>query len=850
MYDSCSVYSMLHGFRCTTAGESSSKPIFSMSAVSFDQHRSFHYVANGTEVIYSVPDQAHVIVAPEVGLQSFAYSRLSDYVEMESAAMGISVGVSLYSASLMANAEVLSIASQMKSSRSHFLLAQEHADMYSVLLEPNSLPLDDAFVKRVESLPTSYNAANSSMFVSFLEEYGTHSSVEVTLGGRIRYKSFVSSSQAAEMSASNAKMHISLGFLAKKFPYTGADGFAGMSKLLKDAKPFATTGGLAIDGGDYSISTKSDHWFKEWAATVHRAPAVTRRRVEPLLTYMQQIKPSVASAYASFLKDYSSKFAALPTLSSLPIFFSWDDKPFACSNLNQLVCDASAPLIRSSTYYDSSYKADYLVASKMAEGRRLAIKWVSTAARVFTTQPRQTKKVSTPLSGQVSTLGGALPYYRHGRIVATTASAAAAFTRNQGHGKSKLTGTVLIPGLDQIGTGFDSLTGKHRLPVFDWSFSDGTSWKDGIIDTEYVIPDQISLKERFSSQPISSGIYFSSASYEQSLAQQSGISLWIPGMFSLDYRSSSTSQVFSGAESVLGVANKEYIHYALTVDNVESVELTASFKAHVSSLPLVYDEEQYYSFLRLFGTHVVTSAAYGGSARLWAAINYQLYSTQSVTMLQRSLEAHFGLLEAGVYYGTDSSSPSVEFSSNSFSWLSLGGGVGSEILTNQWSAWIRSTKIHPVQLSRRVVSIDTIVARLDATVAANVKVAISNFVSANQNTQQRFTVPPFLQLSYAPATKARGLYAGAKKTCYWHYVFDNGYSPRVDSELYTEFAWTRNALPAINKYSCMSVAPKGALVSCPLNSWAASTATASGGHQCTLLGAAPLSCCKLAYLPT
>jgi hypothetical protein len=837
--------------------------LFALQDVSVDQQRVFQYVANGTTSTYLVPDQMHVLVASDFGIQSFAFSDLSDYVRMEASLMGIEFGVAKYTASLLMNAQVQSIANRMQGTQSHFLLAQEYADMFSVLVDPNSLPLDRTFVQRVQSLPGVYNSASHAAFVEFIEQFGTHTLVEVTFGGRIRYKSFVSVSEANGMSASNAKMHISMGLLRKKFPLPTTNGLDGLSKSKSEVKPFASMGGLSITGGEYTISTSADNpnWFKQWAASVHRAPAVTRRRVEPIMTFMMQINQSVAQAFSDFLTKYSADLYSAnlpPTVPQLPVFLTWSAKPLSCYGTDKrFSCPPTAPLARASTYRDSHYDTDYVVASEMAQGYQPTINWVSAVAeRVFATQPFESShtinsnnKRDTKQALDSTQPEPPPPRYRHARLVSPE-------HKQRTSNAQRSSSIVNIPGLEQLGTGFDSLSGKHRLPVLDWSYTRGTMWRDGVSESDYAIPDHVAVSEQFASQPLKTAVHRSIVEYQQSLAQECGISLWIPGLFSLDHKSYSTQQVFGGAESILGVGSKEYVHYSLTIDNAmlaDASALTDAFKQHVQSLPEQYDQQRYFAFVRLYGTHVINSAAYGGAARLWMAINYQLYSTLTVEQLKRGIELHFGLLEAGAHYGTDDTQSSIDFASNSFSWLSLGGGIGSEILTDQWSTWIPSTKVRPIQLSRRLLAIDTLVALLHPAKASNVNKAIGELTAAAQQhqhqQQQRFSVPQDLELLAYTTSKARGLYTGGK-LCSWHYLFDDTYyTPTKSSETYSELSWNVPDLPPIQKYFCHTVQGSGLLASCALDSWVATTASGSGGSCSSTLAASPLTCCKLAYVP-
>jgi len=277
-----------------------------------------------------------------------------------------------------------------------------------------------------------------------------------------------------------------------------------------------------------------------------------------------------------------------------------------------------------------------------------------------------------------------------------------------------------IPGLDSMAIGFDITTGDMKLPAVQWTFKDAKSWHSPFTGITYAVPDQIALSTSSSSAKREK-VYNSYASYvtNSTEAYSSG---WDGYFFQFGTEEQTVRRAFDKTESIVAVAEELYISHSMQLDDYSaSNELLYA----MNQLPATYDQEIYFNFLAYWGTHISTSASYGGKAKLFSFVDQEWFMSSTEDQIQSSVGIQFNNWKLGAGWGNTATDSTVQFSKESFQWISFSGGDASLALTSQWSEWINSTHFAPAQINKELVQISELCS--NPTIQANLVQAITNY---------------------------------------------------------------------------------------------------------------------------
>jgi len=185
---------------------------------------------------------------------------------------------------------------------------------------------------------------------------------------------------------------------------------------------------------------------------------------------------------------------------------------------------------------------------------------------------------------------------------------------------------------------------------------------------------------------------FSSADqYVQQLSQEYGLE----GVTGALFGSAEYDRVSSGlkdGQSSYGYAQLEFTLYELSLQGMPQLfPLSPSFLYSLSQLPDDYDESIYFDFLRQWGTHVVTSAKFGGEGTL------HMFTAVSYAESSGTIQTQLGYMFAD--FMSAQNTASQDFTERSVAYFSVQGGSYEEFEIGGWNQWAEEVYEAPIQVS-------------------------------------------------------------------------------------------------------------------------------------------------------
>jgi hypothetical protein len=163
------------------------KPQFPVVAFSFSENRT--WVSQETGQAFAVPDQAKVSSDPFTGTQSRTFRSEYEFSRHLTERAGLFwSGLPFFSAS----EEMASARSMMNSGSSSFSSTEDSVSLHRISLVPETmLPTTSNFQSIISKLPYQYDPV---AYGTFVQTFGTHVLMDVTLGGKAAWQSSVASS--------------------------------------------------------------------------------------------------------------------------------------------------------------------------------------------------------------------------------------------------------------------------------------------------------------------------------------------------------------------------------------------------------------------------------------------------------------------------------------------------------------------------------------------------------------------------------------------------------------------------------------------------------------------------------
>lgn len=276
-----------------------------------------------------------------------------------------------------------------------------------------------------------------------------------------------------------------------------------------------------------------------------------------------------------------------------------------------------------------------------------------------------------------------------------------------------------LPNIDYLGAGYNIFLGNPRCTDgIDPGFVDTgkvlqLNYDDGRMtdDQRYIIPDHTRAKgaavceSEFESEEI-----YGAKSYFDSLSVDAKTDFGGFGASfsaSVDYQSvssgtSSNGNMFQEMKATCSV-------YEVSTEQFDTPQATEDFTKGIESLPESFDgsEQQFWDFIKVFGTHVMIAMEMGGRAGHRLEFTQEAWTSFQSSGTDVAMAAKYsGIISAGVELETDEeTSLAKEFSDQSVSDNKY--NVGGKYSTNT-DEWTESVRTEPMPIKYTLTRLDEI----------------------------------------------------------------------------------------------------------------------------------------------
>ena len=314
----------------------------------------------------------------------------------------------------------------------------------------------------------------------------------------------------------------------------------------------------------------------------------------------------------------------------------------------------------------------------------------------------------------------------------------------------------VLPGVNSMGIGIDATTGIFaNNPIFKFNYLQNNTYFSSALNATFLIPDEIYIVAA-PTAGVESFLFLTATEYSQFLASESGFSLSVPvGNLPAVFRLSAD---VSAVSSNLKIGTNAYLYlreyatmYQMRVNLLtRSLSLNPDFLTDLGELPSTYDAQKYELFIKLFGTHVMVDATFGGLSEGTGYIDWDYLASSGYQSAKLNAKLTYSHMKAGI-----GASYTRQASTNTFQSALLGGfnhnfvGGTSTLSIGSWSQWVASVPKNPIQVRYRVLPLWNFVA--DPTKRLNLEKAIQNYIQAQTYTPHAPPQTPDISLGQCGA---------------------------------------------------------------------------------------------------
>ncbi len=667
----------------------SGEALFPVAGLSFAQNKTWISLW-GPPTVFSVPDQAKVSVNPYSGVRTYTFRSEHEY----SSHLARQAGVRDQDGPFFANSEEMTIArSMMNGGAASF---SETEDSFSLsrlsLVPPAQLPLTSGFSSQLAALPAQYVP---SAYAQFVQTFGTHVIMDVTVGGKASWQSSSQSKYSANYTDvvlhGNAEVAYESGFkLGVGTAYNRNSSSSSYSN--------SSQGQVSLVGGDPTQTA-----FASWIVTVPLQPAPVQYLLAPITAFVQN--NTIAANLKQYLVAYYSQFT-LGSYKSLTQTSQWRIEHCDCQTVNYTIPQGFA--LRAFTADLSRWDGVYYVYNPELEVCRPCLSW-------------------SKGDDFGSLQQGLQPH------------PAALFPRPQ------LASSMLIPGLDMLGAGFDAALGEFRpLQIFQLGALNQT-FQNPFTGQAYVFPSNVQFSTFGSGSRTVQSTFTSSQQYAKYLSSKFNMDANVAG-FGASFDVKDSEKYFYASQAVLALHEAMTTLYSLTMP--ADSPLSSSFASALEALPSLYDFDAYTAFVQQYGTHVVQLASIGGTMSMKAGLDQDIYSQSSSTSIDVFFSALFKFFQDGSW-----SSSTTRFAQSSFASAKfLGGDFQTALLLGSYNQWVQSLWNEPVIVRASLVPFYSLAQ--NASLQANLKSFIAAYLKNHSSVSTTVSNLPLLTLSDNPLSSS------------------------------------------------------------------------------------------------
>ena len=271
-----STYNIFKGNPRSTAGLD---PGFTLRNIA-----QFFYDYNSTTADgrYSIPDNVYATTSSTCSFDfsSETHDSISSYYN--SLKVDVRANFGGYGASFSASADYKEVHENSESHEYRYVSSHAICEAYIASVQVNETTLNPAFKKAVESLPSEPSTLED--YMDFIQHWGTHAVVSLTMGGRYGVQSSVTNDDYATMKSTGLDIKVA----AKYSGVVSLNANAATSIQKKQAKKFEshrTDYQIYQIGGKPPLSETLSTF--EWARTVKNNPLPLLYSLLPLTYYLR-----------------------------------------------------------------------------------------------------------------------------------------------------------------------------------------------------------------------------------------------------------------------------------------------------------------------------------------------------------------------------------------------------------------------------------------------------------------------------------------------------------------------------------------------------------------------------------
>jgi hypothetical protein len=628
----------------------------------------------GNTTAYSVPDQVYVANRYGMKTDNSLYYTSSNF----SQGLSQEYGIGFDKLSNWFKLEVQKKEQELDQNQKTFSKISQHLTMFQATLLPYlKLTLTDSFKQAVNSLP---NWNDYDKYKSFFEFTGTHIIVDIVVGGQSEYHTYGDSSFLSSGTGFLLGGNAKVGFGIAK------SNFGGQYSRSQVSNSFSTTtqSNYLRSGGNPDIPEPE---WRSWVKTVPTNPVILKQKLVPVTEFIED--DAKRSLVEQALQMYSSAYKFPPNDKKQTVTTSY------CNC--QYIYSPSKTCPYGKVMVSTDVQANY------AQWRiTCCIPCPSWSQNSFGPVRNRFLEPTAKLAHLQQEKIRSHQLFEEKRRLINLAQ------RNSDVSKCGL--HECLPGLDSFGVGFDALTGDSKnVGFFDWTFENGNTYTDPFDNSiTYAYPDQLSIQST-PSKTSTHNTFKSSQDYVSQLAQQAGLGFDFP-FFGLSAEAKFAESVFIGQQAVYVESKDEVGYYSLTLPPPSQLTQSLVLRDAIAALPTHADYAAYGRFVNRFGTHIISKSIYGGRVKMNTYVDSQYAQKTESAALIAQVKLMMDAFKLDFAANVTSSSGFSDFVSSSFSEVYLEGGNFEDFQIQDYTQWLKSVHLAPIQISFTLSPITSLIA--------------------------------------------------------------------------------------------------------------------------------------------
>eukprot|EP00029_Vermamoeba_vermiformis_P000401 TRINITY_DN1045_c0_g3_i1.p1 TRINITY_DN1045_c0_g3~~TRINITY_DN1045_c0_g3_i1.p1 ORF type:complete len:894 (-),score=96.82 TRINITY_DN1045_c0_g3_i1:153-2834(-) len=627
----------------------------------------------GNTTAYSVPDQVYVANRYGMKTDNSLYYTSSNY----SQGLAQEYGLGFDKLSNWFSLDVQKKEQELDQKQKTFSKISQHLTMFQATLLPTSkLALTESFHQAVNALP---NWIDNEKYKSFFEFTGTHVIVDIVVGGQSEYHTYGESSFLSSGTGFLLGGNAKVGFGVAKSNFGGQYSRSQVS----DSFTSNAQSNYVRSGGNPEIPEKD---WRNWVKTVPTNPVVLKQKLVPVTEFIED--SSKRTLVEQALQSYSSAYKFPPKDKKQTITAGYCN----CQTLYGNSFKCSPGQVMASTTRQGSYTYGSITCCTPCPS------WSQSSFGTVRTRIQEPSAKQAHL--QQEKMRSHQLFEEKRRMINAA---------HRDSGLSKCGSHECLPGLDSFGVGFDGLTGDIKnIGFFDWTYQKGSTYTDPFDSSiTYSYPDQLSIQ----STPVKNNAqntFKSSQDYTRQLAQDVGLGFEFP-FFGLSAEAKFAESVFTGQQAVYVESKDEVGYYSLTLPPPNQLTLSSVLRDAIAALPTRADYAAYGRFVNRFGTHFISKSLYGGRVKMNTYVDSQYAQKTSSSVLNLQVKTMLEAFKLDFAANVTSTSGFSDFASSSFSEVYLEGGNFEDFQIQDYSQWLKSVHLAPIQISYSLASISSLI---------------------------------------------------------------------------------------------------------------------------------------------